>query len=74
MRRVTVIGCSGAGKSTLGCLEHFDPTFLRYVWNFHAAHQPRMTAALEKFAGHARLHRLESRNDAERFMATIERR
>jgi hypothetical protein len=37
--------------------------------------QPRgIVAGLEKFAGQARLHRLESRKDGERFMATVERR
>jgi ABC-type nitrate/sulfonate/bicarbonate transport system ATPase subunit len=36
--------------------------------------RPRIVAALEKFAGQAQLHRLKSRKNAERFMATIERR
>jgi adenylate kinase family enzyme len=57
-----------------GCPECFDLEFLMYVWNFNAAHRPRIVAALEKFAGQAQLHRLKSRMDAERFMATIERR
>jgi hypothetical protein len=48
--------------------------FLRYVWNFNARQRPGMVAALEKLAGHARLHRLESRKDGERFLAMIEQR
>ena len=57
-----------------GCPERVDPVFLRYVWNFNVRQRPLIVAALEKFAGHARLHRLESRKDGERFMATIEQR
>jgi adenylate kinase family enzyme len=57
-----------------GCPERLDVTFLQFVWNFQTGYRPRIVAALEKFAGHAQLHRLKSRNDAERFMATIEQR
>jgi hypothetical protein len=57
-----------------GCRERLDPEFLRYVWNFNARQRPLIVAALEKFARHARLHRLESRKDGERVMATIEQR
>jgi adenylate kinase family enzyme len=57
-----------------GCPERLDITFLRYVWNFRAAQRPRIVAALAKFAGHAQLHRLESRTDGKRFMAMVERR
>jgi adenylate kinase family enzyme len=59
---------------TQGCPERFDATFLRYVWDFQARQRPRIVEALEKFAGHACLHRLESRKDGERLMAMVERR
>jgi hypothetical protein len=57
-----------------GCPERIDVEFLKFVWNFQTRYRPRIVAALEKFAGQAQLHRLRSRKDAERFMATIERR
>jgi len=57
-----------------GCPERFDAEFLKFVWNFHTLYRPRIVEGLEKFAGHARLHRLESRKDSERFMTTVERR
>jgi adenylate kinase family enzyme len=56
------------------CPERFDVEFLRYVWNFGVRQRPGLVAALEKFAGHARLHRLESRKSSERFMAMVEPR
>jgi hypothetical protein len=57
-----------------GCPERVDPEFLKFVWNFHTQYRPLIVAALEKFASQAQLHRLKSRNDAQRFMAKIERR
>ena len=57
-----------------GCPEWVDPEFLKFVWNFRTQYRPRIVAALEKFAGQAQLHWLKSRKNAERFMATIERR
>ncbi len=57
-----------------GCPERVDAEFLKFVWNFQTRYRPQIVAALEKFAGQAQLHRLKSRKDAERFMATIERR
>jgi adenylate kinase family enzyme len=56
------------------CLERVDPEFLKFAWNFRTRYRPQIVTALEKFAGRAQLYRLTSRNDAERFMATIERR
>jgi adenylate kinase family enzyme len=77
-RRVVIRTARGHGRTrdTLppGCPERFDLEFLAYVWNFKANQRPGMVAAVEKYAGHARLHRLESRKDTERFMAMIERR
>ncbi len=57
-----------------GCPERVDPEFVKFVWNFQTLYRPRIVAALETFAGQAQFHRLKSRRDAERFMATIERR
>jgi len=76
MRRVMVlVRYYGRTREDMpeGCPERVDAEFLKYVWNFQTQYRPRIVAALEKFAGRAQLHRLESRNDAERFMATIER-
>ena len=78
VRSVLVRTARGYGRTreTLppGCPERFDMEFLGYMWNFNTRQRPGMVAALEKFAGHARLHRLESRKDGERFMAMIEQR
>jgi adenylate kinase family enzyme len=57
-----------------GCPERVDPEFVKFVWNFRTLYRPRIVAALETFAGQAQLHWLKSHRDAERFMATIERR
>jgi len=78
MRSLLLRTARGYGRtrdtSPPGCPERFDVEFLGYVWNFNTSQRPGMVAALEKFAGHARLHRLESRKDGERFMAMIEQR
>jgi len=78
MRGVLTRIARGYGRTREGlpadCPERFDAMFLRYVWNFRSTQRLRIVAALEKFAGHARLHRLESRKDGERFMAMIEQR
>ena len=47
--------------------------FLRYVWDFHARHRPRIVEALEKYACYERLYRLESRKEGNRFLAMIKR-
>jgi adenylate kinase family enzyme len=73
MRLVRNYGRTREGMPA-GCPERVDPEFLKFVWNFRTRYRPQIVAALEKFAGQAQVYRLESRNDAERFMATIERR
>jgi adenylate kinase family enzyme len=77
MRRVLLRTACGYGRTrdsmTPGCPERFDMDFLRYVWDFHARYRPQIVAALEEFAGRARLYRLESRKESEQFLAMIER-
>lgn len=34
-----------------GCLEHFDPEFIAYVWRFRRRQRPLVLAALQDFAG-----------------------
>ena len=76
IRRVLLRIAKGYGRvregMAAGCKEHFDLEFLRYVWNFNARHRPRITAALEGYGAHLRLHRLGAGADAERLMQELE--
>jgi adenylate kinase family enzyme len=36
----------------LGCPEHFDVTFLRWLWEFPYNGRPKLDAALQQFGGH----------------------
>jgi adenylate kinase family enzyme len=56
-----------------GCPERFDPTFLRYIWNFNRTHRPRVMAALDSHGAHVRLHRLRNQRDATDFLASVDR-
>lgn len=52
-----------------GCPERLDLEFLRFIWNFNAKTKPRISAAVEEFGSHAKLHTLRSDRDAERLLA-----
>ncbi len=54
-----------------GCPERFDLEFLRYIWNFNRQSRLRIVAALESHGSHARLHRLQADEDAERLLQEL---
>jgi adenylate kinase family enzyme len=56
-----------------GCPERIDMEFFNYVWTFDRFHRPRIVAGLDIYAKEARIERFESRKEAERFFARVER-
>ena len=47
-----------------GCIERFDGSFVRYVWEFRARQRPRVMDALARFAKNAKLVHLRTRREA----------
>jgi len=52
-----------------GCPEQFDWEFLVYVWQFKAKHQPRLEAAMARFAPGRQLVIARSDRDLDAFLA-----
>jgi adenylate kinase family enzyme len=52
-----------------GCREHFDWTFLKWVWNFPERSRPNVEALLKKAEGEKTIVRLRSPREVEDFFA-----
>jgi adenylate kinase family enzyme len=76
MRRVLWRTARGYGRERpdlpAGCPEHFDLTFLRYIWDFPRKHRPRIAAGIDRFSGHLGMIRLASDRAVEDFLAPLE--
>jgi adenylate kinase family enzyme len=53
-----------------GCPERIDLKFLHYAWTFNKVHRPRILAALERYALHARLFHCRD-DDASRVLSSM---
>jgi adenylate kinase family enzyme len=75
MRRVLLRTIRGYGITRpdlpAGCPERFDPTFLRYVWDFPRKHRPRIDAGIARFGSHLRVTRLGREREVRDFLARL---
>lgn len=55
---------------TEGCIERFDPEFVKWIWNFNKNNRARYYALLNN-AGDKKVVILKSRRQAERFLAEL---
>jgi adenylate kinase family enzyme len=53
------------------CPEHFDWTFLRFIWNFNVMTRPRLVDAFCRFGSHTKLYQLRSDRDAEHMLNAL---
>jgi adenylate kinase family enzyme len=54
-----------------GCPEHFDLTFLRWLWDFPYNGWPTLAAALQRFEGHLEVVYLTTSTSARRYLAEL---
>jgi adenylate kinase family enzyme len=54
-----------------GCPEHFDLTFLRWLWDFPQNGRPKLAAALQRHEDHLEVVVLKSSASARRYLAEL---
>jgi adenylate kinase family enzyme len=74
LRRVLMRTLTGYGRTRAdlpeNCPERFELAFLRYVWNFHRQHRPRIENGIKIFGGHLRVVVLGNDRDMNSFLAS----
>lgn len=56
-----------------GCPEHFDPEFLKWIWNFPRNSQPQLTEALARFEGKLDVVNLANEYAARTYLTSLAR-
>jgi adenylate kinase family enzyme len=63
----------GSSRPDMGpdCPERFDPSFMRYIWNFPSKSRPQIIAAITTLGAHAEIVHVRSRREIDGVLARL---